>query len=191
MRIVTVFLTVVLIASTAMAQLSVPPPPKPAEDGPSLEASLKYIQEKILDEGKFNFVVYMHDTQSNEEWSNRNTAEVSAVSSDVANCRLSLHWKTTVNGKTGADGDYLIDLKTVNTIQVLIPEQELKRVDSGAGHASREYRVEPTFAVLLLNRARKMHNTVFFHDEDAAGHVAKALVHAVELCGGGGGNDPF
>ena len=82
MRTITTLLTIVLIASTtALAQREVPPPPRPpeADTGPSLEASLKFIQEKVIDEGRFNFVVYLHDTQSNEEWSNRNTAEISAV----------------------------------------------------------------------------------------------------------------
>jgi hypothetical protein len=194
MRIIAAFLTVVLIASTAMAQQAVPPPPRPPEDdtGPSLEASLKFIQEKVSDEGRFNFVVYLHDTQSNEEWSNRNTAEISAVTPDAANCRLTLHWKTSVNGKTAADGDYLVDLKTVSNIQIFIPEQELKRVDTGAAHVTREYHVEPTFSVLVLNRARNQRNTFFFHEEASANRVAKAVVHAVELCGGGSsGNEPF
>jgi hypothetical protein len=30
-----------------------------------------------------------------------------------------------------------------------------------------------------------------FRDEDMANRVAKALVHAVELCGGGGKPEPF
>lgn len=33
--------------------------------------------------------------------------------------------------------------------------------------------------------------TWLFRDEDTANRVAKALVHAVELCGGGSEHEPF
>ena len=64
-----------------------------------------------------------------------------------------------MNGKTAADGDYLVDLKTVSNVQIFIPEQELKRVDTGAAHVTREYHIEPTFSVLVLNRAHNQRNT--------------------------------
>jgi len=58
MRIVSVFLTLVMTAATALAQQSVPPPPQPAADkpaaqnqpaaeGPSLEVTMKFIQEQV------------------------------------------------------------------------------------------------------------------------------------------------
>jgi hypothetical protein len=178
---------VALAVSTALGaqKKAVPPPPKPAESGPSLEATMKYIQNKVGDEGRFNFVVHLHDAQSNEEWSNQNTAEINDLRSETGTCRLGLHWKTSVNGKAATDADYWIDLKTVNTIQVLPIEQDLKRVDTSADHPTREYRVEPTFFAVVLNRTHQQHNTLYFQDEDVANRVAKAFVHAVELCGAG------
>jgi len=67
MRIVAVLLTVALAAATALAQQSVPPPPQPPADkppaavqpaanGPSLDVTLKFIQDKVNQQGKIVYV---------------------------------------------------------------------------------------------------------------------------------------
>lgn len=76
MRIAVVFLTVALTAASAWAQQSVPPPPQPAPDkpvatipptasapaptptsaGPTLEVTLKFIQDKVNEQGKIVYV---------------------------------------------------------------------------------------------------------------------------------------
>ena len=52
-----------LMASGAVAQQkkSVPPPPKPQDAGPSLEVTMKFIQDKMNDVGPVNYVEYNHD----------------------------------------------------------------------------------------------------------------------------------
>jgi hypothetical protein len=62
MRIVAVLMTVALAAVTALAQQNVPPPPQPASDmpatanGPSLDVTLKFIQDKVNEQGKIVYV---------------------------------------------------------------------------------------------------------------------------------------
>ena len=67
MRIIAVFLTLALAGPTALAQTSVPPPPhpdpdkppaavQPAANGPSLDVTLKFIQDKVNDQGKIVYV---------------------------------------------------------------------------------------------------------------------------------------
>jgi hypothetical protein len=56
MRTITVFLTVVFVAAAGLAQQEVPPPPKPPDNGPSLEVTMKIIQDKMNDQGDVEYV---------------------------------------------------------------------------------------------------------------------------------------
>jgi len=49
----------VLAVSTVLAQerKAVPPPPKPTDDGPSREVSMKFIQDKMNDDGTVGYVI--------------------------------------------------------------------------------------------------------------------------------------
>lgn len=186
MRTNAVLFSLTLLTSAAtLAQQSVPPLPKSADDSPSLEVTMKFIQDKLIDEDKFNFVLYVRDTQTKEEWSHQNAVDISKLRSDAPNCRFVLRSQTTVDGSTGTDKDRWIDLKSVTTLQVLPIEQDMKRVAIGDAHPTCEYRAEPTFFVVALRGADKQYSTLFVHDEDNANRIAKAMVHAVELCGGG------
>jgi hypothetical protein len=44
-------------ADASRAQQPVPPPPKPADDGPSLEVTMKFIQDKLNDIGLLRWTV--------------------------------------------------------------------------------------------------------------------------------------
>jgi hypothetical protein len=88
MRIGVVFLTVVLIAASACAQQAVPPPPQPAPDkavaatpptasapavtppasaGPTLEVTLKFIQDKVNEQGKIVYVESVSNSLTGEK----------------------------------------------------------------------------------------------------------------------------
>src|ERR1035437_2879177 len=87
MRIVSVFLTLVLAASIALAQQSMPPQPpadKPAANGPSLEATLKFIQDKVNQQGKIVYVEHEIERSDGHQNLYDNTAESQVVSVDPA-----------------------------------------------------------------------------------------------------------
>ena len=58
----------VLALSAALAQekKTVPPPPKRANDGTSLEVTMKFIQDKLNGIGPVSHVVYYHDTAAGD-----------------------------------------------------------------------------------------------------------------------------
>ena len=43
--------------SVAFAQQSVAPPPRPAADGPTLAATMQFIQDKMNEPGKINYAL--------------------------------------------------------------------------------------------------------------------------------------
>ena len=93
-----------MCAALAQGKKNVAPPPKPADEGPSLEVTMKFMEDKLNDVGALNLVVY---------------SQGEAVGKEI--------------------------------FHLFFP----------------------------------------FFEEQLANRVAKAMVHAVELCGGGGPPEPF
>jgi hypothetical protein len=184
---------VVLAVSAALAQgkKSVPPPPKPAHDGPSLEVTMKFIQDKINGIGPVSYVRYIHDNVAGKDWAFQEKAEDTKFVADTSACRISYHFKGESDGTEAVDKDDQFLLKDVEDIVVLPGEQAYKEESAAAGHPSWSFRVDPPFFFLKVRKPDKRRSYIHFSDEQLANRVAKAMVHAVELCGGGGKPEPF
>jgi hypothetical protein len=152
--------------------------------GPSLEATLKFIADKLTQQGAVNFAGYVHDKANGNDWIVRQSAEVSNVRTDPEACRLTFHWKFTSNGDTASDGEFLIPLGKVENVEIVPEEQAWKRVDSKMGNTTWSYKADPPVFVVRINRADGISNEFNFYDEYLANRVAKAVVHATELCVG-------
>ena len=183
MKTITVLLTIILIASTALTQQKVPPPPKPAPDGPSLEVTMKFIQDKLNDEGAVKFVLLRHNA---EEGDIRRTVsqEISNVTTEPRKCQITYHVRGTYSseGETATnDSDCDLSVGEVKNIVVIRGEQYL---EEAVNHSDSVITI-PKFLVLEMRLPKGEKCVAFLKDEDMANRVAKALVHAVELCGGG------
>jgi hypothetical protein len=169
----------------------VPPPPKPSGDGPSLETTMKFIEDKVTDEGTLTYTAFVSDSsQAGMEWNNQFKVAITNFVTDAKACRISFHWRAEVKGKMSDDKDYNLNLKEVRDVVVLPQEQNQKQVDTRDGHPAWNSRIEPNLFTLVARRPKGLENAFLFSEEAMAGRVAKAMVHAVELCGGGN-KDPF
>jgi len=192
---------VVLAVSAALAQgkKTVPPPPKPADDGPSLVDTMKFIQEKLNDIGPVNFVE--HDRENvGTDWTRQCRDQVTKVVADPSTCRISYHWKEAGKWAVGTplesdwteqDGDIGFYLKAVKDIIVMSEKQVLEEGATEIGSPYRPYQVDPPVFNLRVRMRDKGYWGFEFLDEQLAHRVAKAMVHAVELCGGGSKPEPF
>ena len=183
----TVFiLAFALMAISALrAQQAVAPPPKPADSGPSLETTMQFIQENAA-EGKLSYTAFVTDaSQQGVEWKNQFTVEMSNLAADAGACRITYHWRAEINGKVADNANYSLTLKDVKDILVLPQEQNQNQVDSRSGHPDWNSRIAPNLFTLIARRPKGVVNVFLFSDEEMANRVAKAMVHAVELCGGG------
>jgi hypothetical protein len=162
----------------------------PAAEGPSLHATMKFVREKS-DVGPVNYVVYSHDNTAGTDSANRNKIEITHLVANADACRIDYHIKIERDGTVITDVDAGILLKDVRDMMVMPLEQQQKEVDTAAGHPEFSYRFDPSVFVLKMNRTDKGANWLYFFDEQMANRVAKAMVHAVELCGGGGKAEPF
>lgn len=180
----------VMLSASALAQTAVPPPPRPADNGPSLTFTLNYIQEKITEVGRLNYMSYNHDNAANTDSTNQFTVEVSNVVAHPDMCILSYHIKATRDGAITNDRDGGFPFKIIQKVMVMTGDQDINAANVAAGVPSLNSRVDPPHFALIAQRTGGGTNTVYFADEDTANRVAKAMVHAIELCGGGD-KDPF
>jgi hypothetical protein len=188
-RAATTFLMTSILLSAACAQ-DVPPPPKPADDGPSLADTMKFIEDKLTERSRVNFITYVHDNVQGNDWTISRTTELTNLRATPGTCRIDFHWLLKERDKTPQDLDVWFLLKAVREIVVLPLEQRYKTVDAEQGNPGLSTRVDPPVTVVVVKRADGVSHEFDFYDETLANRVAKALVHAVELCGGGS-KDPF
>jgi hypothetical protein len=173
------------------AQQNIPPPPKPPDSGPSLEVTLKFIVDKIGQEGKLTYSATVSDSaQQGPEWTNKFEVELSNPNFDTSACQISYHWRAVQNGNIVDDKDYTLNLRAVQDMVVVSQEENQHQVDARNRHDTWQSRITPPVFVLVARRPKKVENAFLFSEEDMAHRVAKAMVHAVEVCGGGN-NEPF
>jgi hypothetical protein len=177
----------VLAVSAAFAQQK---KAAPSSQGPSLATTMKFIQENAA-AGKLSYTTFVSDsTQQGMEWKNSSSVEITNLIADPKTCGISFHWRAEVNGQVSDDADYSLNLKDVQDIVVLPQEQNQQKMNARNGHPEWTPRVEPALFTLVARRPKGVENAFLFSEEDMAGRIAKAMVHAVELCGGGN-KDPF
>jgi hypothetical protein len=183
------FLILSLFALTCAAQ-DVPPPPKPADDGPSLADTMKFIEEKLGAIGRVNYVVYIHNDKLGTDGGTATvTFEATNVRASVVGCRIDYHEQQKWDDKVVSEGDEWFRLKAVEEVVVKTKEQHLKGLFSKLGEPQWTHRVDPPVFVLSI-KVKAVECFLELYDESLAHRIAKALVHAVELCGGGS-KDPF
>jgi hypothetical protein len=150
---------------------------------------MKYIEEQLGSIGPVNFIAYRHDNTNGKEGITKFTSEVTNVRANVALCLISFHWRETVDGKVLQDADPGVELKVVEQVVVVTQAVNLRDITSKAGRPELAVRVDPPVFALLAKRKAGL-NAFVLYDESQANRIAKAMVHAAELCGGGD-KDPF
>jgi hypothetical protein len=196
MRIIAVFMTVVLAATSALAQQSVPPPPQPVPDraearGPSLGVTMKFIQDKLNEMGTVNFAGYVHDASNNSDGVQKFSATISNVAANPSACTLSYHRLVFNNGSREHNENVFINLRDVQSIAVLPDEQDWQMYLVRNGETTKTVKDVPDISALVIKLPGGRDPTIRFYEQELADRVAKALVHAVELCGGGPKPEPF
>ena len=225
------FAALVVGAALAQEKKTVPPPPKPEDAGPSLEVTMKFIQDKLNEQGTVYFVL----TRSNIDGVLfRQGALMFDVVADASNCTLHVRYKVTNQAEVTNGTSYIAEdgkriggddlhsesittttnpFKDVDSITVESQQDIYNRILAQRGHPELTAVYTPPVFVLALKGTKKDafsyhaqytvgkqaphqddfaadRNQFDFRDEETADRVAKAMLHAVELCGGGN-KEPF
>jgi hypothetical protein len=202
---------------------------KTADNGPNLEVSMKFIQEKLNEQGAVGYVT-AHDGGLKDVFT-RAYVLVSDVVADSSTCTLYAKKKTTFQAEGTGDTPIFFHgkrynghleevdasttpFKVVDSITVEPLQDAENRQFAEAAHPEITFTYTPAVFQLMLKGAKKdatsfhqtlklgegppensdrtdKQNAFIFRDEETANRVAKAMLHAVELCGGGSQPEPF
>jgi hypothetical protein len=162
-----------------------------AGGGPSLEATLGFIRDKLSQEGQLSYSSALHDSADGRNWSNNFTVEATNVQADLDGCRVTYHWRTTNNGNSAYDGEAGVPFRIVTRVEITSMSEDLDKSSADAGHATWKANVTPPISVLTAYRDDGKSNVMDFRDRAMAQRVANAMRHAAELCGGGAKKEPF
>jgi hypothetical protein len=172
----------------AIAQ-EVPPPPPMRGDQASLKDTMKFVQDKLP--GKVNYIVYGHDNIAGTDSVLKRSFVLSNVSADADACHISFHYQFDSGKNTGiVNKDEDIFLKQVRQVALKQMDQVIQQADAKSGHPERTVKVDPPIFLVVVSKIDN-HSMMFnFYEDTIADRVSKALLHAVELCGGGN-QEPF
>jgi hypothetical protein len=158
----------------------------PSKNGPSLPATMQFIQDKLTDSGTVSFVV---STTDGTRIAKDN--ELINFRGDPQTCILSWRKRFGVNHVMY---DYQLQLRDAQDVTVEPLKSAWTKAEALAGNFDAVSSVTPEITDLIV-RLQHPRNTddyyeFLFVDADLADRVARAIVHAIELCGGGS-KDPF
>jgi hypothetical protein len=218
------FILALGLAVAASGQQDAPAPAKPADSGPTLAATMQFIQEKLSQQGQVSWA----QSRSNQPGvTNRSFTQVSDVMADPATCTL--YTTETVEGtvdlpkgKDARIGGKIVTANDLRTHKVETDTTSFKQIEkitveklqdvqnqayAEAAHPEITVTVTPPIFYLKLSASSAVFsvhtsstqgnqpsvekditsktNGITFRDEDTANRVAKAMTHAMELCGGG------
>ncbi len=159
--------------------------------GPSLAETMKFIQDKLNALGTVNFAGYVHDATNDTDGVQKFSSTFSNAVANPDACSLSYHRLVYNNGRKEHNEDVAINLREVQNISVLPDEQDWQMYLVRIGDSAKTVKDVPNIIALVIKLNNGKDPTIRFYEQEMADRVAKALIHAVELCGGGPKPEPF
>lgn len=156
-----------------------------ARNGPTLAETLEFIRSRLNQQGKINYAGFLHDAADNSNWVNQFDVEATNVTADAAACAINLHWTTAIDGKNVQDRDSSFKFATLESVTLTSMEQDTNQLSARAGHPTWTARVNPPIWVVTASRPDGTNFVMDFRDRSVAERVAKAMKHAILLCGTG------
>ncbi|MGB9406461.1 MAG: hypothetical protein WCA89_02930 [Terracidiphilus sp.] len=179
-------------AQGAAPSLQPPAVGAPTTSGPSLAETMQFIQDKLNDIGKVTFVAFLQNANDGSTTPAIITNEISNVVADQNQCRISYHQKTMYGSSTYKDENRVFSLRDVQEIVIKPFEQANNEYLAKTGNPTIiTTSTNPPATELSAHRPHGEENFFLFTDATLADRVAKAMIHAVELCGGGSKPEPF
>ena len=150
--------------------------------GKTLKETLAFIRSSLVEQGKIVYAIKMHDSADGSDWGQAMTGEASNVKFDLANCAVSYHWKTESDGKVIQDFDTSWDLRKGKKVSVGSREDEIRQQAINGGNSTWTAIVSPPMWVVSITFTDTA-GVANFTDKSKAEKFARAVDHAMELCG--------
>lgn len=160
--------------------------------GPPLDETLKFIADRLASDATTNFIAFGTNTNDNSNYSVSISYIESPFHIDTGACLISNHEKHISNGATISDTPSLYTFSQYEEVIVKPAEQYLTEMNAKGGSPNSIINSTnpPTVALLMRHSNTSLFDFFFLTDASIADRVAKAMTHAIELCGGGK-KEPF
>jgi hypothetical protein len=156
----------------------------PAGKGPSLGVTMRFIQQKLSGVGTIRYTMHLGPNISSTT-----SIGFSKISADANNCVVRYLQTGVDDNQPPQEVDLSISFRTAKDIVVEPLEMYFAWQRAQQGLPNLTSQVTPSVTALLVRTDHTITNLLFL-DPDTADRVAKAMTHAIELCGGGN-HDPF
>jgi len=158
---------------------------------PSLVETLHFIQDKLNDNGAVNYRGVNQNADGSPvgnpvSWSTR----ITEATTDPSKCLLRFNLSWVVNGNTVFADREVISFRRLEKLEVATEEDATSRARAQNSQTTSTYKTDPVVYRLSVRPLFGATLLLHFRDEEMTNRVAKAMNHAVELCGGGS-RDPF
>jgi len=142
--------------------------PAASDSGPSLAATMQFIQDKLNERGSLKFAVHTHDNSAGRDYIDQYINEASNLIADPAACSISYHRTHKKNGAVIADADVSVSLHDVQDVVVMTAEQSWKLSFLSAGHSTWDARIDPPMFQVVARKAGNQGSGFYFVDEEMA-----------------------
>lgn len=183
-----------LLGATAFSVSAQQPAAQPpADNGPSLAATMQFIQEKLNSLGKVSWTEFRQNASDGMSFNINFSNDTRNVVAEPSQCRISYH-RTTANWNGAIDLDANSSFALHDVQEIVLKPLERSETEGIAKSGSPNIIVtstSPAITALVVRLPHTNEYTFLFTDANLANRVAKALTHAAELCGGGQKSEPF
>jgi hypothetical protein len=162
------------------------PSPRNGSRGPSLEATLQFIADKLGANGSFGAVVWDKDLSTGSTSEGTYQWEFTNVRADAASCSLLYHLKITSKGTVTINEDRQTGFAKFEDLVAEPLAQSETQANASAGIPNWiGTATNPEITAILLRGESGVDFRAMFYfaDPNLADRVAKAMAHAIELCG--------
>ena len=158
---------------------------------PSLADTLHFIEGKLNDNAAVNYRGISENADGSPVGTPISLSQrVTQAAADPSSCRVRFNWRFTSNGNVTIGKREVISFRRVEKLEMATEQDAVNRERAQVGQTASIYRTEPVVYLLTVTYLGGEFLRLYFSDEEIANRVAKAMLHAVELCGGGS-KDPF
>ena len=157
-----------------------------AAGAPGLAETLHFIEEKLNGNGTVDYrYIIQHSDGSPDDTPVPVSQRLTQAAADPSSCLIRFNLRRNSN-----DYRVVMSFRRVEKLEVATAQDADNRAIARAGEKALTEKTEPVVYRLYVGYLGTGGMFLYFRDEEIANRVAKAMLHAVELCGGGS-KDPF
>jgi hypothetical protein len=173
------------LALSAQAQSVPPTKPDVPSSAISLEATLHFLEDQLSANGTTHFVALSQHTAIGTTQNYTYTNAITNFHANPSTCSIDYHRKSTRDGQVEVDDDYGFNLKNVKNIVVQPLDQYMTETNARYRHPEDKVTsTTPAITAIIVYRNDSYEKSFYIADPILADRLAKALSHAVDLCGG-------